>query len=377
MKAAVVGGGPAGALLAYHLARDGADVTLLDHSHPREKPCGGGLTPRALELLPPPPRHDPLPVRQAGRCRFESGRGAAVEAELPRPLAVGSRRLVDAWLLRRAIEAGAAHRVERVLAVDDSGVVRTSGGETRFDFVFGADGATSVARRCLVGPLPRERLAMAAGWFVPGDSPLVVRFTPGLSGYMWLFPRPDHVGVGICAPLGEAPTRQMLDRLDAEVMRWFPALMDREAERYAHLIPSPTTDPDSILEIAGGRWALVGDAGALADPITGEGIYFALRSAVLLAQTLRAGRTPRDYAERVLEDFGRELNKAAALRARFFRAAFSDRMVRYAHRSPAVRRVLVELVLGEQGYLGLKRRLARALPSLLWRSARAAFSRVA
>jgi flavin-dependent dehydrogenase len=320
--------------------------------------------------------HDPLPVRYVERCRFESGTGEAVEAALPRPVAIGSRRLVDAWLLRRAVESGTAHRAERVLAVDER-VVRTGRGEERFDLIFGADGASSLVRRRFVGPLPRERLAMAAGWFVRGDSEMLVRFTPGLAGYLWLFPRPDHVGVGICAPLAAAPTRQMLDRLEAEVARGFPALVDPEAERYAHLIPSPSVDPQSILEIAGERWALVGDAGALADPITGEGIYFALRSADLLARTVREGLPPRAYAERALEDFGRELNKAAALRARFFTVPFARRMVRYADRSPAVRRVLVELVLGEQGYLGLKRRLVRALPSLLWRSARAALARVA
>ena len=72
MRVAVVGGGPAGAMLAFHLARDGAQVTVFDHSHPREKPCGGGFTPRALDLLPEAPAHDPLPVRHVRSCRFDS-----------------------------------------------------------------------------------------------------------------------------------------------------------------------------------------------------------------------------------------------------------------------------------------------------------------
>ena len=89
---------------------------------------------------------------------------------------------------------------------------------------------------------------MAAGWFAPGVSPMVVRFTPGLTGYMWLFPRRDHVGVGICAPLGAVPTRTMLGRLETDVARAFPAFTDHDAERYAHTIPSPSEDPGSILE---------------------------------------------------------------------------------------------------------------------------------
>src|SRR5207249_278205 len=161
MRVAVVGAGPGGALLAYHLAQDGADVTVFDSSHPREKPCGGGVTARALDLLPPAPAGDPLPARLVTTARFESQMGHGVEA------------------------------------------------------------------------------------------PLAVRFVTDLSGYLWLFPRPDHVGVGICAPLAAVPTRRMLDRLEHEVAVSFPALLDDEAPRYAHTIPSPSADPRSILEVAG------------------------------------------------------------------------------------------------------------------------------
>jgi len=224
-------------------------------------------------------------------------------------------------------------------------------------------------RRTFLAPIPPERLVMAVGWFARGTSSMVVRFTPGLDGYLWLFPRPDHVGVGICAPLASVPTRDMLTRLETEATRHFPALVDDEAGRYAHTIPSPSVDPQSILEIAGERWALVGDAASLADPITGEGIYYALRSAVVLAETLRAEGSVARYPARCLDDFGRDLLKAAALRDRFYAPGFARRMVTYAARSSAIRNVLADLVLGEQGYVGLKRRLLLAGPRFLWDSA--------
>jgi flavin-dependent dehydrogenase len=370
VKVAVVGAGPAGALLAHDLARDGAAVTVFDASHPREKPCGGGLTAKALALLPAAPADDPLPVRRVDACRFESGTGEGVDLRLRQPVAVGARRDVDAWILRRAVEAGAVHVAERVVAVAADGALRTAAGRSEsFDLVVGADGAGSLVRRTFLSPMPRARLTMAAGWFAPGVSPMVVRFTPGLAGYMWLFPRRDHVGVGICAPLGSVPTRAMLGRLEAEVARAFPAFTDPDAERYAHTIPSPSADPQSMLEIAGGRWALVGDAAALADPITGEGIYYALRSAQVLAQTLRAGGSPARYPAAALEDFGRDLLKAAALRDRFYAPGFARRMIDFSARSRAVRDVLADLVLGRQGYVGLKRRLLRAGPRFLWESA--------
>jgi flavin-dependent dehydrogenase len=171
--------------------------------------------------------------------------------------------------------------------------------------------------------------------------------------------------VGIAAPLAAVATRQLVARLEADVARHFPALVRADADCYAHTIPSPSTDPSSILEIAGPRWALVGDAAALADPITGEGIYYGLRSAAVLAETLRSGRGPASYPERALESFGRELLRAAAIRDRFYAPGFSHRMIGFAARSLAIRRVLGDLVLGEQGYLGLKQRLLRAGPRFL------------
>src|SRR2546426_3342591 len=101
MKVAVVGAGPGGALLAWRLARDGASVTVFDASHPREKPCGGGVTARALDLLPPAPADDPLPARLVETCRFESGMGDGVDVPLRRSVAVAARRELDGWILRR------------------------------------------------------------------------------------------------------------------------------------------------------------------------------------------------------------------------------------------------------------------------------------
>jgi flavin-dependent dehydrogenase len=363
VRVAVVGAGPAGAVLGWRLAGDGAEVILFDASHPREKPCGGGVTAKGLDLLPPAPPDDPLPGRRVADCRFDSGEGEWVSVHLTRPMLIASRRELDAWLLRRAVAAGARHVAERVLEVSAEGSVRTrTGTASGFDLVVGADGATSLVRRTFLGPVPPERLCVAAGWYARGTADTVVQFLPGLPGYIWLFPRPDHVGVGICAPLRAMPTRQLLTHLEREVARQFPALLRDDGGRYAHTLPSPSTDPQSVLEVAGRGWALVGDAAALADPVTGEGIHYALRSAHVLADTLRDHGSPARYPASVLEDFGRDMLKGAAIRDRFYSPGFARRMVRYAGWSPAIRRVLIDLVLGEQGYVGLKRRLLRVAP---------------
>ncbi len=370
MRIAIVGAGPAGSLLAYHLARGGAEVAVYDASHPREKPCGGGLTAGAWRLLPPATDLDPLPARRVEACRFDSGDGSVVDVSLPSPVLIASRRELDGWLLRRAVEAGAAHHAERVTRVDGSGRLTTAKGEAAFDVIVGADGSGSLVRRTFLGATPPSRLAIAVGWLASGEAPMLVRFTPGLAGYSWVFPRLDHVDLGICAPLGDVPTRALFARLEVETLAVSPVLAGAPRVRYAHTIPSPSADPGSILEIAGERWALVGDAAALADPLTGEGIRYALRSAQLLAETLLAEGSPRGYPRRVLDDFGDELLRAVRLRARFYAPGFSRRMISYSRRSAAIRDILASLMLGEQGYRGLKRRLLRTAPRFALESAR-------
>jgi flavin-dependent dehydrogenase len=141
---------------------------------------------------------------------------------------------------------------------------------------------------------------------------------------------------------------------------------DEDTPYYAHTIPSPGEDGATLREMAGEKWALIGDAAALADPITGEGIFYALRSGQLLAEVMMSGGTPQAYAERAMVDFGHDLMRAARLYKRFFAKGFTDRMLDYANRSPALSRVMVDLVLGKQDYVSLKKRLVMTLPSFGW-----------
>ena len=95
---------------------------MFDASHPREKPCGGGVTGKALALLPAAPDDDPLPARWVDACRFESGSGEAVRLRLARPVAVAR---VSSWMrgcCAAPVAAGARHVAERVVEVDAAGL---------------------------------------------------------------------------------------------------------------------------------------------------------------------------------------------------------------------------------------------------------------
>ena len=130
----------------------------------------------------------------------------------------------------------------------------------------------------------------------------------------------------------------------------------------------PRAFPDSAetwdqRTVCGDDWALLGDAAGFADPVTGEGIYYALRSAELLAQAYLDGELS-SYEAKWRADFGAELRRAAQMRRRFYGnfwgAPFTERMIEFARGHRGVKRVLGDLVAGEQGYVDLKKKLVKS-----------------
>jgi geranylgeranyl reductase family protein len=380
---AIVGAGPSGAWTAYRLARQGARVLLVDPSHPREKPCGGGVTARALALVADVRPLDAIPSVAVERARFiDSASGAAATVTLGsgdgEQLTVASRRAFDAHLVEAARAAGADFLNARVRAVRRDGpawCLDTQSGEThRAAFLVGADGANSLVRRMLARPFPRADVSIATGFFASGvtSSEIVVEIVADPPGYIWSFPRPDHLAIGICA---QADARVTSAALRDTTARWMAATrLAREACLTPYSWPIPSLSVDSIdrLTVAGDGWCLVGDAAGLVDPITREGIFFALESAVAAAASIAGGGQPdRAYRQRLRETVLDELARAAALKERFFRPRFSRLLLRALGSSAAIRQVMADLIAGTQTYRGLKGRLLRTHElGLAWRMLR-------
>jgi len=137
----------------------------------------------------------------------------------------------------------------------------------------------------------------------------------------------------------------------------------RYAERYAARIPVLAPRTWDTRKACGDRWALLGDAAGFADPVTGEGIYYALRSAELFADAFLKGK-PQVYETLWRKDFGGELKRASQMRRRFYGnfwgAPFTERMIEFAKGHRGIRKVLGQLVAGDQGYVNLKKKLARS-----------------
>jgi flavin-dependent dehydrogenase len=365
----IVGGGPAGALCGERLASAGLRVTLCDEHLAWEKPCGGGLTHKAIAAYPflLDAAH---PKRIIRHVELISGSGHRARFHLDRPIVIYSRAVLNGLLLDRAAAAGCRILKARVIAADvaDSRVrVRTTRGDHDADFLVVAAGA----RNSLLAdstPLAPDDLELTVGYLLPFTTDLLkVKFLPQFEGYLWSFPRPDHISLGICGKMARysaAALKQHLHQFAATEQ------LDLAGGRfYSHVLPSPRATTLRQRRVAGRNWALVGDAAGWVDPLTGEGLYYALRSGHLLADALLAGQ-PRSYPARVRADFGADLEIGALIAPRFYRGTFlggpiPTRMIQFIRRSQTFRALMRDLFSGAQGYSSLKRRLWAQLGATL------------
>jgi geranylgeranyl reductase family protein len=366
---AIVGAGPAGAWAAFRLASGGARVAVLDPSHPREKPCGGGLTGRALARVAAAVDPATLASVHISGARFmHRERTALVDLAAggasATPLVVSGRKSFDAALLASAVRAGARHLPHRVTGLRRTAArwtIDTRDGSCEAEWLIGADGANSFVRRTVARPFARADLSIAAGFFVHGRSAgeIDVVFEEEPPGYLWSFPRPDHLAVGVCAQADESTPAVLLAQARAWIDRYAPG---GTLERYGWPIPSLTERALTGEHPAGDGWMLAGDAAGLVDAITREGIYFALESADFAADALLAGRNPPSaYAARVRREIHSELIRAARLKAHFFQPRFMGLLLKGLERSAGIRLVMADLVSGRQTYAGLRRRLLKTL----------------
>ncbi|HEX5884747.1 MAG TPA: NAD(P)/FAD-dependent oxidoreductase [Pyrinomonadaceae bacterium] len=387
----IVGAGPAGSFAAELLARGGAKVALFDGRPEGDpKPCGGGVTAKALKAWP-------QLLNAVGRTITEldlySPSSKRLHLQLEEPFAIYSRIAFDGYLRDRARDAG-AHVISQKISArkikrTDSGwrLKSDSSAEWSGAFLIGADGANSGIAKMLAGPLPPSDMEVAFGYRAPlpanNAAPTVVAFLPGWVGYAWAFPRPDHMSFGIATtqdafahePLDDLLWRFMIgyyQQCEGEKVKFWQVNSDgtrihehlrATSERYAARIPGLAATTWDSRKVCGDAWALLGDAAGFADPVTGEGIYYALRSAELFGKAYLTG-APSSYEQRWRQDFGADLLRAAQMRRRFYGnfwgAPFTERMIEFARGHRGVKRVLGDLVAGEQGYVDLKKKLLKS-----------------
>jgi geranylgeranyl reductase family protein len=393
----VVGAGPAGATAARALARAGVTVRLLDRSKfPRNKPCGGGISLRVLRRFPylekPLAR---IATHTVSRLYLEGPDGASTTIESPAPAALLIRRVeYDELLVSLAVEAGAT----LVTGADivqastiEGGVSLTTRDGRRFDapIVIAADGVHSVIAR---------RLGINPGWDASSVALDMMEETPrqalrdedpstlwvaygfgGGPGYGYIFPKRDHVNVGVGYLLDHYRSR--VDRAPYELQKAFVdelrgrGIMQGESVR-GNFTPFMIPVGGPLRNPGRGRVLLAGDAGGFVNGFTAEGIYYAMVTGELAAQTvIRCARRPaRTLAARfgraVDYEIGAELRDSVLIQ----RHLFADprriaHVIAGAHRAPAITRLILEFATGAMTYRQLRRRVLARAPLLAGRLA--------
>ncbi|HEY7210262.1 MAG TPA: NAD(P)/FAD-dependent oxidoreductase [Bryobacteraceae bacterium] len=369
---AVLGGGPAGATTAERLARSGLKTFIIDEKLAWEKPCGGGITYKAYSQYPYLIEND-TPKRCVTDAFIAAPKSGAYKMSLARPLLIYSRMDLNGMLLKRAEAAGAEVVQERVLGLERSANrwrIRTRKGKLDADYCVIATGARNPLRD--VGTQYTAQDTMyALGYWVPSEQCHIdIQFLPKLEGYIWVFPRNGHLSVGIC---GKSESAQCLrSRLESYMEE--KGIARKEAKFYGHMLPALESRGWRNNRLAGDGWIAVGDAGGLVDPVTGEGLYYAVRSGDLASQVMLADHDPERAAEAyrqiITRDFGLDLTYGAGLAKRLFCGAIffgavPTRMIEFMKRSPKFCEIMQDLFAGTQPYLELKNRLLRNVNTTL------------
>ncbi len=314
--AVVVGCGPAGNTVAYRLAAAGVRVLMVEREAlPRHKVCGGGLSRKTLRELPFPV--DPVVEREITgvyiACRGlqpiylrREGIGAMVQ-----------RSAFDGFMTAKAVEAGATLwercAFQRYESRDGLVTVHTDRGPVRARVLVAADGVHSPVRKQLY-PSARPRLVPAIeALLVPAAGVLEQLgenciFDLGIipAGYAWVFPKRDHLNVGLYRFAKRRDNLAMKALLDGFIDR-YRILRDRSDARVkAFVIPVRPV----AARLAKDNVMLVGDAGGVGEAFYGEGIYYAVKSANLAAAAVSSylvGRGALSNYDRMMRGLRRDL----------------------------------------------------------------------
>ena len=384
----VVGAGPAGATAARFLASAGARVTLLDRAEfPRNKPCGGGISLRVLRRFP---------YLETALSRIATHTVTRLYLESPvvdagEPAALMIRRLeFDALLVSFATAAGASLVPAADIAQareDVDGVTLTArdGREFRAPIVIAADGVHSVvARRTGINRgWPASAIALDSMEETPRRDlrdldPSTLWVSYGRMGYSYVFPKRDHVNIGVGHVLSYF--RESIDRSPYELQRRFvTSLRERgivagESVRRnftPFLLPvgGPLETP------ARGRVLAVGDAAGFVNAFTAEGIYYAMVSGDHAAQAVLRSRgdarqAAAAYCRACDNEIGSELRDSVIIQ----RYLFNDprriaRAIRGADRAGAITNLVRDLIVGRRSYPDVRRRILARSPALAFRTA--------
>lgn len=357
---AVVGAGPAGSVTAYCLARNGYSVHLLDKEEfPRHKPCGGGLPVHAVDLLEDIGISiDPIVEEVTERVKFLYDSKDPVESDLSdAPVTMVSRGRFDTFLAEEAEKQGAVFEdgtgVQDINIKDGYCELILPDRTQKAKFVVGADGANSRVGRS-VGLMQDQDCGVAIDAEIEVD-PSVYRREKSYStfnvnyvedGYGWVFPKDGYLSMGVGGYPKDVAYPKALDQFLEENIGTDRI---RSKNTYGHPLPFYQGCDDVVNR----RVALVGDAAGMVDALSGEGIFYAMQGASILADSIDRALSEdidylNQYSQRLKKTVFKELRWSGRLANVFFK--FPRKCYEHGVKRPEVVNWIKRVVVSESSY---------------------------
>jgi geranylgeranyl reductase len=326
----IVGAGVAGASCAQVLGEAGVNVAIFDHSHPREKPCGGLIEERIVEEFDVPEEllENEIKWVLAERFKFR------VKLSLKPSMFLISRRDFDYCLLQKALENKSVkcfnEKVNLITKEEKGWSLKTDKDRSvEVKILIGADGCPSFVRKHVSEPIPCKFLVPTVGYNFPCSTEHIGKlfaqntveayysneYVPKM-GFIWVFPKRTSINVGIGGAETGIGLKQSLDKFvfSNPFGKRFTRL---KGEFFTHLVPIIWEERFFDLPCSGENWALIGDAAGHANPIGGAGIYYAMKGGVLCGSALLNG-DPQLFDRYWREDYGDELCYGAKTFPRYY-----------------------------------------------------------
>jgi geranylgeranyl reductase family protein len=326
----IVGAGPAGSCCAKVLGEAGIKTALFDHSHPREKPCGGLIDSRVVKEFNIPKELVQNEIKWFLAERF----GFRAKFSFKPSMYLTARKDFDHYLLKRVLgNKEVAFFDEKVVHIGKKNgrwiILTNKDRHVMSRVLIGADGCPSLIRKHVSRPIPKEFLAMTVGYDFSSTTRFIERrfFRNTIEayysrkyvrkiGFLWIFPKRDsiHVGIG-----GIEEGKKLKDSLDY-FMQSHPdgkRLRNLKGRFFAHLIPAVWQREFFDLECSGDDWALIGDAAGHVNPLSGVGIYYAMKGGTLCALAYLDGDIHR-FEKNWRKEYGGELYYGAGTTLRYY-----------------------------------------------------------